>query len=72
MVTKLDCTFISALQSLPDPDRQLLTLREVDGLNAAGIGEALGISRAQARIGLLHARVAMRVSLLARIRAVAA
>ena len=42
--------------------------RLLDGLNAEGISRVLGITRAQARIGLLHARLAMRLRLFDRMR----
>lgn len=71
MATELHRTFINALESLPDPLRQLLTLHEVNGLNAEGISHVLGITRAQARIGLLHARLAMRLRLFDRMRVAA-
>lgn len=61
-------TFTSALASLPDPYRQLLALHEFHGLNARGIGLALGVTHAQARVGLLHARLAMRRRLADRIQ----
>ena len=72
MATELHNTFISALEQLPDPHRQLLALHEFDGLSAEGISRVLGITRAQARVGLLQARLAMRLRLFNRMHAEAA
>jgi DNA-directed RNA polymerase specialized sigma24 family protein len=72
MATDLHRTFVSLLESLPDPHRQLLTLHELNGLNPDGISRVLGITRAQARIALLRARLAMRLRLFDHMRAVSA
>jgi DNA-directed RNA polymerase specialized sigma24 family protein len=68
MSIELRRTFISALESLPDLYRQLLTLHEVNGLHAEAISHVLGITPAQARIGIRQARLAMRGRLMDRMR----
>lgn len=62
-------TFIAALESLSRADRQLLTLYELEGVRTAAVSSALGITPSQARIGLFHARRAMRQLLAERLRA---
>lgn len=68
MAEQLHRTFLSALESLPEAFRQLLALREFNGLDAPALAATLGISRAQARIDLFQAREQMRVQLIARLR----
>jgi len=70
MATELHRTFINALESLPDPYRQLLTMHELNGLDTEGISRLIGMTSAQVRIGLLHARQAMRGRLFDRMRVV--
>ena len=61
---RVDPTFAEAINALPNPLRDVVVLRDVDGMNARTIATVLGIGRAQARVALLHARRAVRRRLL--------
>jgi DNA-directed RNA polymerase specialized sigma24 family protein len=60
----VDSSFTEAINALANPLRDVALLRDVGGLSAHAIGDALGIGRAQAQVALLHARRAVRQRLL--------
>ena len=68
MAAELRRTFNTVLDSLPNPYREVIALSELHGLHADQIGNALGVTGPQARIGLLHARRAMTQRLCERMR----
>lgn len=51
------------LQVLPEVQRAILQLRDVEGYSYAEIGETLGLSDSQVQVYLFRARVAMRKQL---------
>lgn len=59
MATWLHPTFAAALNALPRRDRDLLTLYEIEGASTDRVSAVLGISTAEARVGLMHARRAV-------------
>lgn len=61
-------TFTAALHALPSTQRRLLTLYADPGGTAERVASALGVSAAEARVGLLHARQAIRRQLSDRLR----
>ena len=54
------------IDELPDSYRDVLALRELDGLSNAGIAEALGLSLATVKVRLHRARGQLRATLAAR------
>jgi DNA-directed RNA polymerase specialized sigma24 family protein len=56
----IDSSFAAAIDALANPLRDVVLLRDVGGLSARAIGDALGIGRAQAQVALLQARRAVR------------
>ena len=52
-----------SLQTLPEVQRAILQLRDVEGYSYAEIGEALSLSDKQVQVYLFRARVAMRKQL---------
>ena len=56
--------FAEAANALSSPLRDVVLLRDVDGMNVRTIALVLGIGRAQAQVALLHARRAVRRRLL--------
>ena len=52
-----------SLQTLPEAQRAILQLRDVEGYSYAEIGEALSLSDKQVQVYLFRARVAMRKQL---------
>jgi DNA-directed RNA polymerase specialized sigma24 family protein len=60
----VDSSFTDAINALANPLRDVVLLRDVGGLNARAIGDALGIGRVQAQVALLQARRAVRQRLL--------
>ena len=52
-----------SLQSLPEVQRAILQLRDVEGYSYAEIGEALSLSDSQVQVYLFRARVTMRKQL---------
>jgi RNA polymerase sigma-70 factor (ECF subfamily) len=52
-----------AIAALPEPQRQVLVMRDVEGLGAAQVGEVLGIGERAVKSRLHRARVAVRASL---------
>ena len=61
---RVNPTLAEAINALPNPLRDVVLLRDVDGMNVRTIATALGIGRAQAQVALLHARRAVRQRLL--------
>ena len=61
-------TFTVALQGLPSAHRRLLSLYADPGGTAERVAAVLGVSAAEARVGLLHARHAIRRQLSDRLR----
>jgi len=49
-----------AIEQLPVPYREILVLRDIDGVSTADAAEALGISIANAKVRLLRARLMLR------------
>jgi DNA-directed RNA polymerase specialized sigma24 family protein len=68
METPIHQTFTAALNALPSAERRLLILHADPGATAERVGAALGITTAEARVGLLHARRAIRRQLSDRLR----
>ena len=52
-----------SLQALPEVQRAILQLRDVEGYSYAEIGETLGLSDSQVQVYLFRARVTMRKQL---------
>ena len=52
-----------SLQTLPEVQRAILQLRDVEGYSYAEIGETLSLSDSQVQVYLFRARVAMRKQL---------
>ena len=52
-----------SLQTLPEVQRAILQLRDVEGFSYAEIGETLALSDSQVQVYLFRARVAMRKQL---------
>ena len=69
MQTHLHDAFTAAVASLPQAERELITMYELEGATTGAAGGALGMSRSEARVTLLTARRAMRQNLTARFRA---
>ena len=61
-------TFTAAMNALPTSDRRLLVLYARPGATAERVGAVLGITTAEARVGLLNARRAIRRQLSDRLR----
>ena len=52
-----------AISALPSRQRQVVTMREIEGMSAEEVCAALGISAANQRVLLHRARVALRAAL---------
>lgn len=61
---RVDPTFGEAIDALPNRLRDVVLLRDVDGMNVRTIATALGMGRAHAQVALQHARRAVRQRLL--------
>jgi len=68
MTHRLPPTFAAALNALPQRERDVLTLYEIEGASTDRIGVVLGISSAEARLGLLQARRALQQYLTGHLR----
>ena len=60
-----------AIEQLPDGAREVFVLREVEGLNTAEVGDALGVSEDVVKTRLSRAKAALRRTVMARTGATA-